>query len=196
ALYKHLVHGANFMQGPRGAAEKILAETGKEFPTALVKRVMDIYFELFPAIRTWHKTILAQADRDGHVTNPFGYVHRFHRAYEWEKIGDSWQKTPGPDSNRIIAFLPQSTAAAIIKEAMLRMFQNRFSDAGQFLRLLIHDEIFCEVPAAQVDSVDAIMQEEMERPIVEMPLPPEWGMGPYLTILTEAKRGERWGAMK
>ncbi|MCA1841500.1 MAG: hypothetical protein LC723_14555, partial [Actinobacteria bacterium] len=34
ALYKHLVHGANFMQGPRGAAEKILAETGKEFPTA------------------------------------------------------------------------------------------------------------------------------------------------------------------
>lgn len=195
ALYKHLVHGANFMQGPRGAAEKILAETGTEFPVALVKRVMDIYFELFPAIRTWHRTILAQADRDGHVTNPFGYVHRFHRAYEWEKIGDQWQKTPGPDANKIIAFLPQSTAAGIIKEAMLRMFDN-FDSAGQYLRLLVHDEIFCEVPTHLVQQVDGIMRAEMETPIKQMPLPPEWGMGSHLVVLTEAKQGERWGLME
>lgn len=195
SLYKHLVHGANFAQGAKGAADKIYTETGTEFPTALVKRVMDIYFELFPSIRTWHKTVLAQADRDGFVSNPFGYIHRFHRAYEWEKIGGEWQKTPGPDFNKIVANGPQSTAAGIIKEAMMRMFFDYFEECGQWLRLLVHDEVFTETPIELVDSVDTIMKREMEAPIKQMPLPPEWGMGDYLVINTEAKRGDRWGEM-
>ena len=196
SLYKHLVHGANFMQGPRGAAEKILAETEIEYPTALVKRVMDIYFELFPKIRTWHKTLLAQADRDGFVRNPFGYVHRFYRVFEWEKIGDQWQREQGPDANKVIAFGPQSTAAGIIKEAMLRLYLNRFDEAGQYLRLLIHDELFCEVPEADVHEIDAVLKVEMEQPVKCMPLPPEWKMGEYLFINTEEKMGKRWGEMK
>lgn len=196
ALYKHLVHGANFMQGARGAAEKILNETGKEFPVALVQKVMNIYFELFPAIKKWHTDTLARADQDGYLRNPFGYVHRFYRVYEWEKVGDKWQKEPGPDANKVIAFWPQSSAAGIIKDAMLRMFQNHFETAGQYIRLLVHDEIFMEVPEAQVAEVDAIMKMEMERPIQCMPMMPEWKMGDYLTILTEAKVGNRWGSMK
>lgn len=196
ALYKHLVHGANFMQGARGAAEKILNETGKEFPVALVQKVMNIYFELFPAIKKWHIDTLARADRDGYIRNPFGYVHRFYRVYEWEKIGNQWQKEPGPDANKVIAFWPQSSAAGIIKDAMLRMFHNHFEVAGQYIRLLVHDEIFMEVPEAQVAEVDAIMKMEMERPIQCMPMMPEWKMGDYLTILTEAKVGNRWGSMK
>ena len=196
ALYKHLVHGANFMQGPKGAAEKILAETEVEYPVALVKRVMDIYFELFPKIRTWHKTLLAQADRDGFVRNPFGYVHRFYRVFEWEKIGEHWQREQGPDANKVIAFGPQSTAAGIIKEAMLRLYSNRFAEAGQYLRLLIHDELFTEVPEEKVHEIDAILKFEMEQPIKCMPLPPEWNMGEYLFINTEEKIGKRWGEMK
>lgn len=195
-LYKHLVHGSNFMQGARGAAEKILNETGKEFPVALVQKVMNIYFELFPAIKKWHIDTLARADQDGYLRNPFGYVHRFYRVYEWEKVGDKWQKEPGPDANKVIAFWPQSSAAGIIKDAMLRMFHNHFEVAGQFIRLLIHDEIFMEVSEAKVDEVDAIMKAEMERPIPCMPMMPSWNMGDYLVILTEAKVGNRWGSMK
>lgn len=196
SLYKHLVHGANFMQSPRGAAEKIFSETEIEYDVKLVHRVMEIYFELFPEIRIWHKTLLAQADRDGYVRNPFGYVHRFFRVFEWEKVGDQWQKAPGPDANKVIAFGPQSSAAGIIKEAMLRLYFDRFEEAGQFLRLLIHDELFTEVPIDRVHAVDAVLKEEMEKPIKCMPLPPEWGMGEYLNINTEEKIGERWGEMK
>ena len=196
ALYKHLVHGANFMQGPRGAAEKILNETGREFPVTLVKKVMDIYFDLFPAIKKWHASTLAQTDRDGYIRNPFGYVHRFYRVYEWEKIGTQWQKEPGPDANKVIAFGPQSSAAGIIKEAMLRMFQNHYEAVGQYIRLLIHDEVFTEVPEDKVDEIDALMQLEMERPISCMPMMPEWNMGDNLIILTEAKKGPRWGEMR
>lgn len=196
SLYKHLVHGANFMQQARGASEKILKETGVEYETKLVKRVMDIYFELFPEIRSWHRTLLAQADRDGYLRNPFGYVHRFSRVFEWDKVGDQWQKEQGPDANAVVAFLPQSTAAGIIKDSMLRLFFNRFDEAGQHLRLLIHDELFTEVPESQVHQVDAVLKEEMERPILCMPLPPAWGMGDYLQINTEEKIGKRWAEMK
>lgn len=195
-LYKHLVHGANFFQGPKGAAEKIFQETGIEYPTALVKKVMDIYFDLFPGIRTWHHQVLSRAHRDGFLRNPFGYVLRFHRVYEWEKIGEKWQKSPGQEANKAIAFLPQSTAAGIIKEALLRLFFDNFEQAGQYLRLIVHDELLLEVPYSQLEQIDSYVKLEMERPIPQLPLPPEWNMGSHLAVLTESKVGERWGTIQ
>lgn len=196
ALYKHLVHGANFMQGAKGASEKILNETGVEFPVGKVQRVMDIYFELFPGIRRWHHTLMAQAEQDGYLRNPFGYVHRFNKVYEYERIGNGWKKEPGPEANKVIAFLPQSTAAGMIKEAMLRLFHNRYEEAGQWLRLLVHDELFLETPIDLREKVDEVVKWEMEAPVGELPLDESWNMGPYLVVLTEAKYGPRWGDMK
>ena len=196
SLYKHLVHGANFMQGAKGAAEKILKETEVEYPVALVKKVMDIYYNLFPQIKKWHTTTLQQADHDGYLRNPFGYIHRFYRIYEWDNVGGQWQKEPGPDANAAIAYKPQSTAAGIIKEAMMRLYFDHYELVGKYLRLLIHDEVFTETPLAIVHEVDAILKMEMEKPIMCMPLPPEWGMGEYLSINTEEKIGPIWGEMK
>ncbi len=191
SLYKHLIHGANFMQGARGAAEKILNETGIEYPVGKVQRVMDIYFELFPGIRTWHHTLMAQAEKDGYLRNPFGYVHRFSRVYEYERVGDGWKKEPGPEANKVIAFLPQSTAAGMIKEAMLRLYFQHYESAGQFLRLLVHDELFLECPIEIRENVDEIVRIEMERPVPELPLTTTEN----LVVLTEAKYGNRWGDM-
>lgn len=195
SLYKHLIHGANFKQGPKGAQEKIFLETGIEYPVNLIAKVMGIYFELFPEIPKWHTSVLLQAEKDGYIRNPFGYVHRFNKVFDYEKVGGQWEKKPGPDTNKVIAFGPQSTAAGIIKEALLRLYFERFYEAGIYLRLQIHDEIFCEVPKELIEVVDAIMREEMERPIEALAMPESWGMGPYLSIDTEAKMGNRWGGM-
>lgn len=194
-LFKHLVHGANFFQGAKGASEKILLETGIAHPVTLVSKVMGVYFELFPEIPRWHKSVMNQADRDGFIRNPFGYIHRFSKVYDWEKVGGVWKKEPGPDANKAIAFSPQSTAAGMIKEAMLRLYFDRYEEAGQYLRLLVHDELFSEVPEGLIHQVDAIMKEEMEKPVPELALPESYGMGPCLSILTEAKSGERWSTM-
>jgi hypothetical protein len=196
-LYKHLVHGANFYQGAKGAAEKILNETGKEYPIQLVQKVMDIYFALFPEIRKWHHDTWLRAERDGFIRNPFGYIHRFSQIYEYEPDGSGgWIKSPGPDANKAVAFLPQSTAAGIIKMAMLRIYENRFEEAGQYLRLLVHDELLSEVPEAIANIVAAVVKEEMEKPIPELALPESFNMGQALMINTEAKRPhQRWGCM-
>ena len=194
-LYKHLVHGANFMQGPMGAKEKILLETGIDYSVQLVSKVMKVYFELFPEIKVWHHKLLEQVERDGFIRNPFGYVQRFSKIYDYENIGGVWHKEPGPDSNKAIASGPQSTAAGIITESMLRLYQERFEEAGRYLRLLVHDELLLEVPEEEIDATDKVLVQEMEKPIPELPLPLEWGLGPNLVINTEGKRGFRWGSM-
>lgn len=195
-LYKHLVHGNNFMQGAKGTQAKVFAETGVEYPLDQIKKVMEVYFALFPEIRTWHRSLLLQAEEFGFLRNAFGYVHRFNKVFEYEKWGGKWEKKPGPDSNKCIAFLPQSTAAGIIKEAMLRLYFNRFEEAGVYLRLQVHDEILAEVPVEEIARVDGVMQEEMERPIPELALPASYGMGSYLVIDTEAKKPHhKWGSM-
>jgi uracil-DNA glycosylase len=196
-LYKHLVHAINFGQKAKGAQEKILAETGINFDIKIIQKVMDLYKELFPEIPTWHRSVLLQVEKDGYLRNPFGYQHRFSRPFEYKKDYDgNWQREQGSDANACWAFLPQSSAAGIIKEAMLRLFQNRFEEAGQYLRLLIHDELFLEVPDHKLEEVELVLTEEMERPIIQMPLMPEWGQGDHLMVGTEGKRGKRWGQMK
>lgn len=195
-LYKHLIHAANFGQGAKGAADTILRMSGKQVSAASIGKVMDIYYDLFPEIKKWHKAMLAQADKDGYLRNPWGYVHRFYRPYEWElDPGGDWQKVQGPDANKIYAFLPQSTAAGIIKNAMLTLFQDHYEEAGQFLRLLIHDELFFEVPNNLLDKLDAIVQNVMETPSDCLKMPASWGMGEFLSIATEEKVGSSWGSM-
>lgn len=199
-LYKHLVHAANFMQGAMGARDKIFSETGIEYPVKTVQKVMDVYYNLFPKIRQWHRNVLEQVEKDGYIRNPFDYVHRFTHAFEYKKEGGEWVKRVGPDANKIIAFGPQSTAVAIITEAILRLYFNRFEEAGRFLRLQVHDELLLEVPRPEWERVDKIIKWEMESPIPQLKMPASWGMGDCLSILTEAKvdlhEPSRWGSMK
>lgn len=199
-LYKHLVHAANFMQGAMGARDKIFSETGVEYPVKTVQKVMDVYYNLFPRIKQWHKNVLEQVEKDGFIRNPFGYVHRFSRAFDYKREFGEWSKKPGADANKIIAFGPQSTAVALISEAILRLYFDHFEEAGQYLRLQVHDELLLEIPRTDWERVDKIVKREMEQPSSKLPMPASWGMGSHLGILTEAKvdlsTPARWGNMK
>jgi DNA polymerase I-like protein with 3'-5' exonuclease and polymerase domains len=94
-----------------------------------------------------------------------------------------------------VSFLPQSTAAAIIKKAAKTIFY-QFPEVGSTMRLLIHDSLLGESRAREVDECLRVSQEVMESPIEELPLDPTWNMGEYLTIQTEAKVGKVWGEME
>ena len=195
-LYKHLVHAINFGQGAKGAQAKIHLETGELFQIKLISKVMDIYKELFPEIPRWQQQLLHQVHRDGYLKNPYDYIHRFNAPFKFTKVGTQWEKSPGSDANAIWAFLPQSTAAGIMKEALLRLYFDRFEEAGQYLRLTVHDELLSEVPEEFVDQELKVKQEEMGKPILQLPLPTSYGMGQYLSIGVESKLGSAWGSMK
>lgn len=212
-LYKHLVHGANYLQSPAGASKHIFKTTGKVFPVKLVSQVMGVYFELFPEIRAWHRDLCNRVDgtkrrrADGseedvdpwslgvcYARNPFGYVHHFYNVLDWEKVGGEWISSFGEDAKRLVSFLPQSTAAAIIKQAAKRIYYE-YPWVGQTLRLLIHDSILGECGEQELETCLQISQRVMEAPIPELPLDPAWGMGEFLTIGSEAKVGASWGNM-
>ncbi|KKM64008.1 hypothetical protein LCGC14_1505670, partial [marine sediment metagenome] len=112
----------------------------------------------------------------------------------------------GEDAKRAVAFGPQSIGAAVLKEKMLVLFDREeaiddsyIGDAyyGQTpLRAPIHDSLLLEVPDAQWDRVCEIAFREMQRPIWQQPVPPEWNMGTHLAIGIGATAGHDWENME
>jgi DNA polymerase-1 len=207
---KRVVHGSNYLMSARRMSELY----PEFFPsTKEAAKLQSLYFELFPEIRKWHKNLCQRVDGTKrrekdidekldpwtlgvcYVTNPFGYCHRFFDVLSWERVGDEWVSSYSEDSKRLIAFLPQSTAAAIIKKAAKRLFYET-PWVGEYLRLLVHDSIMFECPEKDAEMVWRVSQEIMESPIEELPLDPEWDLGEYLHIGTEAKKGKSWGSME
>jgi hypothetical protein len=152
--------------------------------------------------------------------HPFGYRHWFWgvlglkpitatQAGRLRKLGRSDTYTVihgrpfkivfGEDSKRVIAFFPQSTAAGVLKESMLRLFH---PDSPSYigdqyygrtpLRAPIHDSLLLEIPARRFDYVASIVLGEMQRPILQQPLPAEWGRGSHLRVGVAAKTGLDW----
>lgn len=206
---KRVVHGSNYMMTPRRMHE-LYPETFTT--TKQAAELQGLYFDLFPEIRKWHRDICIRVDgskrRSGEdvanpdpwtlgvcfARNPFGYVHRFYNVLDWERIGNEWVHSFGEDAKRLVSFLPQSTAAAIIKASAKRLYYE-FPWVGETLRLLIHDSILGESREGDIERCLEISQLVMEAPIPELPLDPTWEMGEYLTIGTEAKVGRSWGEM-
>jgi DNA polymerase I-like protein with 3'-5' exonuclease and polymerase domains len=151
-----------------------------------------LYFEVCPGVKRWQTQTIQQADDQGFLRNPFGYVHRFWQVQTWKKtIIGTWEAEWGEDAKRVLAFLPQSTAAGIIKEALLRLDQRAMRP---FLRLQVHDSLVNEAPEGAFAWMAASTIACMEEPIREMELP--WDPGSHLVIETESKHGTCWGKME
>jgi DNA polymerase I-like protein with 3'-5' exonuclease and polymerase domains len=164
------------------------------FPTIRAAAdLQKLYFEVCPEIKRWQMRTVDQAAERAYLRNPFGYRHWFWNVKVWKKVEGEWVSEWGEDAKRALAFLPQSTAAGIIKEAMLRI-----ADAGlaPYLRLQIHDSLVCQIPVRTFDSVARAIFKLMIEPCRELVLDPKMGLGPYLGIGAEAKRGSDWSRMR
>ena len=110
---KHTVHGTNYGMGPR------LMSDMYEMPEAEAKRLQSLYFDLFPKIRQWQRATLDRAAKECKLRNPFGYEMSFWEVQRWDSKYKRW--TLGEDAKSAIAFLPRDTAAAMLKEVLLRL---------------------------------------------------------------------------
>lgn len=210
-IAKRIVNGSNYKMTPR----KMHYEYPEHFKsTKDAARLQSLYFDLFPEIREWHRELCLRVDgtkrrRVGDTTetldpwtlgvcfakNPFGYVHRFYNVLDWTKVDGKWESSDGEDAKRLVADLPQSTGAGIIKRVM-RTLWYEYPWVGETLRLPIYDAMFGECREEELDQCLTISQQVMEAPIPELPLDPTWGMGDHLTIGSEAKVGKSWASMQ
>ena len=221
---KRCVHGKNYGLTVRG----MVLQFPETFPTESVARKMEeIYFSVAPKLPTWqaevrdfahkHHYLGGKIDSTGYNPtpgfHPFGYKHWYFNVISYKPIkgvaprgalvvrmgNRNFQVVLGEDGKRCVAFFPQSTAAGVINEAILELFDpDQESFIGEEfhgktpLRAMIHDSLLLEVPAHRVEQVIEKLRLAMERPIEEQPLPPEWGIGSHLTIGVEVKVGKNW----
>jgi uracil-DNA glycosylase family 4 len=227
---KRYVHGRSYGLTVAG----MVLQFPDLFPThASAEKFARVFERMAPGVAAWQIETQVKAQRlhylGGAGDHPFGYKHWFWSVYTYKRLtatqyyrlvakyqkkgetppvvsihGQWFRVSLGEDGKRVLAFYPQSIAAAVLKEAMLRLFADR--DSASYigdvyygrtpLRAPIHDSLLLEIPDRAWDRTVAIVCQEMQRPVIEQPLPESWGRkGEYVAIGVAAKAGHDWQAM-
>ncbi len=189
-IAKRIVHGSNYMMTPRRMWELY----PEQFPALKNAATLQaLYFEVCPAVPKWQQQTIEVTDNGACLRNPYGYLHYFFQVKEWFKHDGRWEWKPGEDAKRAIAFGPQSTAAAIIKEAMLRL---KAAGLHTWLRLQVHDSLLACAPLALLDTLWRQIRTIMEEPCERLPLS-VFGQSGHLQIEVEVKAGALpWGSLQ
>lgn len=149
-----------------------LAQDIGVFPNE-AKAYMDAYLSKYHGVRDYQKRIVEQAKRDGYVSTIFGR----RRALPELKNSNFAVRSFG---ERVALNMPiQGAAADVIKLAMVRV-SDRLEREGLESKLIlqVHDELICECPEAEAETVRALLTEEMERvAALSVPLIAEAGIG-------------------
>lgn len=147
------------------------------------KTYLRIRDEMYPQIAKWKEDTFLEAHSKGYLETPFGY-----RTFYWNVLepipGKPGKFRKGKEAREALAFRPQSSGAAMLREAMLEL--DPYDGVAFNFLAPIHDAILVECPEGDVEQVVLLMKKAMERPF------PELG---GLAIETEAKVGERWSEM-
>lgn len=184
-----------------GGAREIYRANPDLFTNAReVQYLQDMICELVP-LRQWHQRTAEECERVGYLTAPSGF--RCHGqgliARRYSKVQGKWLESMTRVAKELIAAVPQHCGMLYTATATLALERER-PDLAQWLRLLIHDEVFCEVPVAVADELAATLVSIMQRPHPLMPLWPEasavMGGATHLSVGVEVKRSRvNWGDM-
>jgi len=176
---KHVVHGSNYLGTPRKlrlSFPELFSSVGE------AKRIQDIYFAtVAKQVRRWQQAVLNEGYTNHYLENPFGYRHYFWDVLHYRGQQLEW----GTDAKRAVAFLPQSTGAALLSEALLRL--SKIPEVYRFLRWIIHDSIVAEIPNnSRLASRIKIIKDAMEYPCSQLG---------GLSVEVDVKIGVNWGEM-
>jgi DNA polymerase I-like protein with 3'-5' exonuclease and polymerase domains len=192
-------HMASLYAGGPGEIARANPDLFKD--TKEARYYQDAFFALVPSVPAWHWHVATTVDRDGYLTAKSGF-----RLYgdavidrRWSPAKRTWVARMTRTAKELIASEPQHLGMLYTATATLALERER-PDMAQWLRLLIHDEIFGEVPVAQVEAFTHVLTEIMERPHPLLPLWPEasavMGGDTHLRVAVESKMSTTsWGDM-
>lgn len=132
-----------------------LAQDIGVFPNE-AKTYMDAYLEKYDGVREYMKNIVEKAKQDGYVKT----VYNRRRELPELKASNFNTRSFG---ERVALNMPiQGTAADIIKLAMVNVY-DRLKAEGLKSKLIlqVHDELICECPEDEAETVANILREEM-----------------------------------
>lgn len=213
---KKIVHGCNYIMGPRTMFINICKELGKE---ALVEaaralgyqnadklsdseyikicgQLIDSYFDLYSYLKTWGDRCSEEAKLNGSkLVNAFGFTRYFFGNVNDNEI-----------QRQLVSFKGQGGTAGNINRTILEYafgsdYDQKYNgktlkESGLYINLQVHDSLIGEVPATE-DGLRLIFRliEIMERPVVVngvkffVPVEADIGMTWNKSMLTLAERG-------
>jgi DNA polymerase-1 len=137
---------------------------------------IDTYFERYPGIRTFMDSKIAEAREQQYVTTLLG------RRCAIPEINSKNGAVRGYAERNAINYPVQGSAADIIKLAMVKLYERLRREGLQSkLVLQVHDELVLDVPAAEIETAERLVREEMEG-AVDLSVP----------LLVEAGYGQNW----
>ena len=172
----------NYGMGPYLLAEELVVE----FEEA--RRLIAVHENMAPKVKAWKEKTRLLAHKERTLRNPFGWVSPyffdiFRKTARFDEEGRQIWEPRGKQANQVLAFLPQSTGAAMLKEVWLALDDLLRDDHDFHLLIPVHDEILAEARIGTEAKYHALMRAAMERAW------PELG---GLTIATEGKKGFNW----
>jgi len=139
---KMMVYGMGYGRGARSIAKE------HHMSLAEAERFINEYFVQFPRIRLWRQSVASEGQRNGYLVNPYG-----HRRYFF-----------GPNTvPKMYNYLPQSTAAYVIMEAMLKVDESL--PKGAHLILQVHDQLVVECEEGVKEQTIECLKDFMQAPV-------------------------------
>lgn len=167
-------HAGNYGQGPRNAAKDIGCTVAE------AKTYQEMILKSAPKVAEWKKQTRLRAHQEGRLTNPFGYTRAFWNVF----IKRGEESFLGPEAWEALAFLPQSTGAAMCRETILDLPETDF----YWLMVPIHDSLLLECTQERVADTVEIVKKLMTKP---------WEELGGLTVEVDVKISARnWAEMK
>lgn len=176
---KHVVHGSNYLGTPR----RLRIGWPDLFPSVgAAKKIQDLYFStLARKVRRWQQDVLNLAYHQHFLEGPYGYRHYFWDVLHYVGKQLEW----GTDAKKAVAFLPQSTGAGLISEAILRIYR-QFPEVFKWLKWMIHDSLIAMVPNSELSYGIGVMKACMEYPEKRLD---------GLSVEVEIEVGKNWGEL-
>jgi DNA polymerase I-like protein with 3'-5' exonuclease and polymerase domains len=150
---------------------------------AEARDLLQIKRNMAPKVAAWQDGVQLLAHRQGFLENPFGYRRAFFNVFQRDKAGQ-WRK--GEEANKALAFLPQSTAAGMLRESLLHVWELPGCQEVFWPMVPIHDAILLETFEDKVEDVSRAVAKVMER---------EWPELGGLSIKVDVKVGRNWSEM-
>ena len=137
------------------------------------KELIEAYYATYPQLKSYMNKQVDFARENGYVTTVLG------RRRYLKDINSQNAVVRGAAERNAVNAPIQGSAADIIKIAMINIHRRMEKENWQSKMLLqVHDELVFEVPKTEVDSLSAMVKEEMENAFsLEVPLLVEVGIG-------------------
>ncbi len=152
-------------------------------PRDEANRFIDAYFARYPKVLDYQARLLSECRRTGYVATILGRRRRFDTGAI--RVNSTYQQRNQTEREAINMEI-QGSAADLIKLAMLNLYR-RLRREGHPARMLlqIHDELVFEAPPEELESLAALVREEMTTPIEE-------ALGLRVPLKVDLAAGANW----